>query len=56
MGLHGSGGGGGGDNCVCVCVWEGGGGAEVGTSMEYARHASRNIVMYRSGFDSSLVI
>ena len=42
--------------CVCVCVWGGGGGVGVGTSMGYARHARRKIVIYRSGFDSTLVI
>ena len=60
MEIHGSGGGGGGgggggDKCVCVCVG-GGGGVGVGTSMGYARHARRKIVIYRSGFDSTLVI
>ena len=35
--------------CVCVCV-------VVGASMGYARHARRKIVIYRSGFDSTLVI
>lgn len=50
MEIHGSGGGGGG-KCVC-----GGGGVGVGTSMGYARHARRKIVIYRSGFDSTLVI
>ena len=35
--------------CVCVCV-------VVGVSMGYARHARRKIVIYRSGFDSTLVI
>ena len=52
--IHGSGGGGGGgggDKCVC-----GGGGVGMGTSMGYARHARRKIVIYRSGFDSTLVI
>ena len=39
---------------VSVCV--GGGGVGVGTSMGYARHARRKIVIYRSGFDSTLVI
>ena len=45
--------------CVCVCVCGGGGGAGgggVGTSMGDARHARRKIVIYRSGFDSTLVI
>ena len=40
---------------MCVC----GGGrvrVRVGTSMGYARHARRKIVIYRSGFDSTLVI
>ena len=54
MEIHGSGGGGGGDKCVCV--WGGEGGVGVGTSMGYARHARRKIVIYRSGFDSTLVI
>ena len=36
--------------CVCVCV------VVVGASMGYARHARRKIVIYRSGFDSTLVI
>ena len=56
MEIHGSGGGGGGDKCVCVCVGGGGGGVGVGTSMGYARHARRKIVIYRSRFDSTLVI
>ena len=52
MEIHGSGGGGGGDKC-----WGGGGGrGGVGTFMGYARHARRKIVIYRSGFDSTLVI
>ena len=52
--IHGSGGG---DKCVCVGVGGGGeGGVGVGTSMGYARHARRKIVIYRSGFDSTLVI
>ena len=38
---------------ISVC---GGGGVGVGTSMGYARHARRKIVIYRSGFDSTLVI
>ena len=38
---------------ISVC---GGGGGGVGTSMGYARHARRKIVIYRSGFDSTLVI
>ena len=44
--------------CVCVCVvgGGGGGGGGGGTSMGYARHARRKIVIYRSGFDSTLVI
>ena len=44
--------------CVCVCVCGGGGGGRGGdgTSMGYARHARRKIVIYRSGFDSTLVI
>ena len=45
--------------CVCVCVrvvGEGGGRGGGGTSMGYARHARRKIVIYRSGFDSTLVI
>ena len=43
--------------CVCVCVWGGGEGWGWGwvTSMGYARHARRKIVIYRSGFDSTLV-
>ena len=52
--IHDSGGGGGGDKCVCG--GEGGGGVGMGTSMGYARHARRKIVIYRSGFDSTLVI
>ena len=45
--------------CVCVCVrvvGGGGGRGGGGTSMGYARHARRKIVIYRSGFDSTLVI
>ena len=45
--------------CVCVCACGGGGGGGRGgggTSMGYARHARRKIVIYRSGFDSTLVI
>ena len=53
MEIHGSGGGGG---DKCVCVGGGGGGGGVGTSMGYARHARRKIVISRSGFDSTLVI
>ena len=44
---------------VCVCGGGGGGlggGVGVGTSRGYARHARRKIVIYRSGFDSTLVI
>ena len=33
-----------------------GGEGGMGTSMGYARHARRKIVIYRSGFDSTLVI
>ena len=42
--------------CVCVCVRVVGGRGGGGTSMGYARHARRKIVIYRSGFDSTLVI
>ena len=41
---------------ISVCVWGGEGGVGVGTSMGYARHARRKIVISRSGFDSTLVI
>ena len=39
---------------ISVCV--GGVGVGVGRSMGYARHARSKIVIYRSGFDSTLVI
>ena len=41
---------------ISVSVGGGGEGVGVGTSMGYARHARRKIVIYRSGFDSTLVI
>ena len=41
---------------ISVSVGGRGGGVRMGTSMGYARHARRKIVIYRSGFDSTLVI